>query len=66
MAKELKYPVRYYVRISTETDAQLTKLAGIMGLKVAECLRVIVEHSVAGEPIKLNEEGKYVRPKEKK
>jgi hypothetical protein len=66
MARELKYPVRHYVRISEESDAQLQKLAKTMGLKVSECLRVIVEHQVAFDPIKLTKEGKYVRPEEKK
>lgn len=66
MAKQLKYPVRHYVRISEEADVKLKKLADTMGLKVGECLRVIVEAQVKFEPIKLTEGGKYVLPEEKK
>ncbi len=52
MARELKYPVRHYVRISEETDRLLSERAQVMGLKVSEVLRIIVEHSLNGKPIK--------------
>lgn len=51
MAKELKYPVRRTARLSEATDKLLQKKAKTMGLEIAVCLRIIVEHSLTGEPI---------------
>lgn len=52
MAKPKQYPHRHYVRISDDTNEQLKERARTMGLKTAVVLRIIVEHSLSGEPIK--------------
>lgn len=52
MARPLKYPVRRMVRLSTETEEQLIAQAKVMELPPAEVLRIIVEHSLSGKPIK--------------
>lgn len=52
MPKPIKYPVRRMVRMSTEVDLLLEKRAKTMGLQPAVVLRLIVEHSLTGEPIK--------------
>jgi len=57
MARPSKYPVKKMVRISAETDKQLEKRAKTMGLAPAVVLRIIVEHSLSGKPIK---EGRHV------
>lgn len=62
MARPKQYPNAHYIRISDETQQQLIKRAKIMGLKPAVCLRIIVEHSLSGEPIK---EAKNVRNSQK-
>ena len=51
MAKPQKYPVRRMVRLSTETNELLSRRAKVMGLVPAVVLRIIVEHSLSGEPI---------------
>lgn len=61
MAKPKLYPHAMYVRLSDEGKAGLERTAEIMGLKPAEAARIILEHSVKGEPIKLSKGGKYVR-----
>ncbi len=66
MAKPKLYPHAYYIRLSDEGKSGLEKTAGIMGLKPAEAGRIIIEHSVKGEPIKLPlKGGKDVRTQEK-
>jgi hypothetical protein len=65
MARAKKYPYKITLRLSEEGGAALEKTAGIMDLSPAEAGRVIVEHSVKGEPIKLSEGGKYVRNQKK-
>lgn len=65
MPKPKKYPHAMYVRLSDEGQAGLAKTAGIMGLKPAVAARIIIEHSVKGEPIKLNKGGQYVRDQKK-
>lgn len=52
MARPLKYPVRRMVRLSTETEELLMARAKVMELPPAEVLRIIVEHSLTGTPIK--------------
>jgi hypothetical protein len=52
MAKPAKYKVRRTARFTEETDQQLIKRAKIMKLAPAVVIRIIVEHSLSGEPIK--------------
>lgn len=52
MAKPKKFPHRHYVYITDETNDQLKERADIMGLAPAVVLRIIVEHSLSGKPIK--------------
>lgn len=65
MPKPKKYPHAMYIRLSDEGKAGLERQAEIMGLKPAVAGRIIIEHSVKGEPIKLTKEGKYVRDQKK-
>lgn len=62
MARAKKYPNAIYVRLSDEGKANLIKRAKIMGLKEAVVARIIIEHSLSGEPIK---EGENVRNTQK-
>lgn len=57
MPKPKKYPHAMYVRLSDEGQAGLAKTAKIMGLQPAVAARIIIEHSVKGEPIKLKKGG---------
>lgn len=43
MARTLKYPVRYALRLSEETDKNLIATAKIMGLAPAVAARVILD-----------------------
>lgn len=52
MAREAKYTKRRTVRLMPETDEQLIKRAAVMELDPAVVLRIIVEHSLSGKPIK--------------
>lgn len=52
MARSLKYPVRYAVRVSEETDKNLQATAKIMGLQPAVAARVILEANLRVMPSK--------------
>lgn len=52
MAMPKKYPHKHYVRLSDNTQAELKEQAAIMKLPPAVVLRVIIEHSLSGKPIK--------------
>lgn len=56
MAKPAKYTSRRMVRMTGETEKQLIERAKIMKLAPAVVLRIIVEHSLSGAPIKPVEE----------
>lgn len=47
--REVKYTVMRMVRLTPETDAQLVKLAKIMGLAPAVAIRTIIEATVKAE-----------------
>ena len=66
MPRPKKYPHAIYIRLSDEGLAGLEKTATTMGLKTAEAGRLIIEHSVKGEPIKLNKEGSHGSVQQKK
>lgn len=57
MPRPKKYPNLTYVRLSDETQKQLNKRAKIMGLAPAVVARIIIEHSLSGEPIKEGSNG---------
>lgn len=66
MARPKLYPYKITVRLSEEGGAGLERTAGIMELDPAVAARIILEHSVKGEPIKLKKGAGDVRKKENK
>lgn len=56
MAKPAKYTSRRMVRMTEEMDQKLIERSKIMKLAPAVVLRIIVEHSLNGKPIKPVEE----------
>lgn len=53
MAKPAKYTERRIARFDKATDKLLVRRAKTMGIAPAVVIRIIVEHSVKGEPIKI-------------
>lgn len=51
MARPKQYPHAHYIRLSDEGNTGLAKRAKIMGVPPAVAGRIIIEHSVKGEPI---------------
>lgn len=52
MAKPVKYSERRTARFDKETDTLLVERSKIMNLAPAVVIRIIVEHSLKGVPIK--------------
>lgn len=52
MARPVKYPVKFYVRLKAETLDALTAKSKVLELTPAETARLILEHSLSGKPIK--------------